>query len=131
MKTLHLNLKRKWFDLILSGEKTEEYRGITEYWYGRLIDRENLRSFKKATLAINIDISKNDDLPELFWKQMNECFEGCFEDFDTITFSNGYSKNRDQFVIEFKGIEIREGNPKWGAEEGEKYFVLKLGKLKN
>ena len=26
MKILHLTLKKKWFDLIQSGEKTEEYR---------------------------------------------------------------------------------------------------------
>ncbi|HET8736229.1 MAG TPA: ASCH domain-containing protein, partial [Pricia sp.] len=37
MKTLHLNLKKKWFDMILSGEKKEEYREIKEYWIGRLI----------------------------------------------------------------------------------------------
>jgi hypothetical protein len=28
-KTLHLNLKKKWFDMILSGEKKAEYRNIT------------------------------------------------------------------------------------------------------
>jgi hypothetical protein len=29
---LHLVLKRKWFDMIKSGEKKEEYRDITPYW---------------------------------------------------------------------------------------------------
>ena len=29
MKTLHLNLKKQWFDMILSGEKKEEYRELT------------------------------------------------------------------------------------------------------
>ena len=28
-KTLHLVLKRKWWNMIASGEKTEEYRGFT------------------------------------------------------------------------------------------------------
>lgn len=28
MKTLHLVLKKRWFDMILSGEKKEEYREI-------------------------------------------------------------------------------------------------------
>ena len=49
--------------------------------------------------------------------------------FDTITFSNGYSKDRLQIIIEFKGLEIKEGNPEWGAKAGERYFVLKLGKI--
>lgn len=35
MKTLHLNLKKEWFDMILSGEKKEEYRELTDYWKKR------------------------------------------------------------------------------------------------
>lgn len=37
LKTLHLVLKRKWYDMIASGEKTEEYRAITPYWCNRFI----------------------------------------------------------------------------------------------
>lgn len=37
MNILHLNLKRKWFDMILSGEKKEEYREIKDYWQKRLL----------------------------------------------------------------------------------------------
>ena len=33
---LHLTLKKKWFDMILSGEKKEEYREIKPYWTSRL-----------------------------------------------------------------------------------------------
>ena len=36
MKTLHLTLKKKWFDMILSGEKKEEYREVKDYWCNRL-----------------------------------------------------------------------------------------------
>lgn len=36
MKTLHLVLKREWFDAISSGDKREEYRDITDYWRKRL-----------------------------------------------------------------------------------------------
>lgn len=39
-KILYLNLKQKWFDMILSGIKKEEYRSIKEYWGKRLIDRK-------------------------------------------------------------------------------------------
>ncbi len=38
MKVLHLTLKKKWFDMIASGEKKEEYREIKSYWYKRLVD---------------------------------------------------------------------------------------------
>lgn len=34
--TLHLVLKRKWYEMIASGEKTEEYRELKPYWQRRL-----------------------------------------------------------------------------------------------
>ena len=39
MKILHLNLYRKYFDQILKGEKTIEYREVTPYWSKRLEGR--------------------------------------------------------------------------------------------
>jgi len=39
-KILHLTLFRRWFDEILQGEKTEEYRDIKPYWTKRLLDSE-------------------------------------------------------------------------------------------
>lgn len=33
---LHLPLKRKWFDMIASGKKREEYRDHTPYWSVRI-----------------------------------------------------------------------------------------------
>jgi len=39
MKVLHLTLKKKWFDMIASGEKREEYREIKPYWNRRLINK--------------------------------------------------------------------------------------------
>jgi len=38
-KVLHLNLYRKYFDQILKGEKTIEYREVTPYWSKRLEGR--------------------------------------------------------------------------------------------
>jgi hypothetical protein len=37
MKILHLTLNKKWFDMILSGDKKEEYREIKPYWRKRLM----------------------------------------------------------------------------------------------
>lgn len=36
MRILHLTLKKKWFDMIASGEKKEEYREINDYWIRRI-----------------------------------------------------------------------------------------------
>lgn len=35
-ETLHLPLKKQWFDMIKSGEKKEEYRELSEYWESRI-----------------------------------------------------------------------------------------------
>ncbi len=40
-KILHLTLKKKWFDMIDSGEKKEEYREINQYWEDRLGEDAN------------------------------------------------------------------------------------------
>src|SRR6186713_2284017 len=37
MRILHLTLKKKWFDMIASGEKKEEYRDHKPYWMQRLV----------------------------------------------------------------------------------------------
>lgn len=46
MKTLHLSLKAKWYEMIESGEKKEEYREIKPYWIKRLGVEGNLIGFK-------------------------------------------------------------------------------------
>lgn len=40
MRVLHLTIKKKWFDMILSGDKTEEYREIKPYWQSRLFNEK-------------------------------------------------------------------------------------------
>lgn len=47
MKTLSLVLKHKWYDMIDSGEKKEEYREIKPYWEKRLIDYKRLSAYYK------------------------------------------------------------------------------------
>jgi hypothetical protein len=47
VEILNLTLHKKWFDMILSGEKTEEYREIKKYWINRL--SSNKYKFVKFT----------------------------------------------------------------------------------
>lgn len=122
-KKLHLNLKRRWFDMILSGEKKEEYRELHNYWMQRFLgyyfqDGDSKKPCEDSetynTLSQNAEVF-NDELMDNSPK--------------TIIFSNGYAKDRYQFEIECKGVEIKGGEEKWGAEPGRKYFVLKLGRV--
>lgn len=126
MKTLHLNLKKKWFDMIYSLIKKEEYREIKPFFCSRfLLYRGKHRTIKwwgyffefygeRAGYQIINHIEK---------KQIS------YKEYDLIDFANGMTPPVPQFQIEFKGIEIRGGNPDWGAEPGVRYFVLKLGNI--
>jgi len=98
---LHLNVKLKWFDMIASGEKTEEYRIIKPSW--------------NRIFSCYIKIKGK------FYHPTDVI----------ICFSNGYSKNRKQVLVECNGLYVREGRVDWGAIPGEEHFVLKLGKVIN
>lgn len=100
MKILKLTLKKQWFDMIASGVKTEEYREIKDYWINRfVVNKEDLPcSIENAKLA----------------------------NYDAVEFTNGYGKHRPQITLECLGIEIGQGNCKWGAPL-EDVFIIKLG----
>jgi hypothetical protein len=105
MNKLTLPLKTKWFEMTKAGIKTEDYRELTPFWKSRLTDQK-----------------KNWARPIEQWK---------FKKFDLNIMTLGYPKSTDtERVLKFEhaGIEIRTGNPEWGAEPGKLYFVIKHGK---
>lgn len=107
MKILHLTLKKKWFDMIASGEKKEEYREWKPYWAVRLCG------------SIGIACRAHAD-------KKNPAH---FQNFDIVRFKNGYNKNAPVVDVQCNGIYVGEGKEKWGAEKGREYFVIKLGTL--
>ena len=118
MKTLHLSLKREWFEMIKSGEKTEEYREINHYWVIRLIDTHKLGakilSNSQSVLKRLVD-------------------SGCvrFKQFDYVEFTLGYPKKDDdsrRILKKFVNISIGKPRPGWCPKdaEGKDYFVIKL-----
>lgn len=48
------------------------------------------------------------------------------KEYKYVRFSYGYTKRTMTF--ECKGIVWDTGNPEWGAEPGEVYFIIKLGR---
>ena len=94
-RVLRLTLKKKWFDMIASGEKKEEYREIKQHWSSRLTKER--------------------------------VFYGNMREFDVVEFTNGYGADKPRIVFECECLTVDYGNTDWGAEEGEIYFVIKLG----
>lgn len=64
--TLHLTLTKRWFDMILSGEKPEEYREIKPYWIKRLMaDAGTFKDF--SFVVFKNGYSKNARTMKLEW----------------------------------------------------------------
>lgn len=127
MKTLDLVLKRKWYDMIDSGVKTEEYREIKPYWIKRLIEECNPSHRDNYERITSIRAEFFCARSILLQYYLEEGYVR-YKDFDTVTFHLGYTKNRPSMTFKIKDIAISRGNPEWGAEVGEDYFVIELGK---
>ena len=113
MKTLTLSLKKKWFDMIASGEKKEEYREISPYWIKRLL---------RCGFLCNGYFMGKIVCPA--------CRNLKYTSFDTVVFTLGYPQKDDmtrRIAFKIEDIEISEGKEEWGAEAGTVYFVIKLG----
>lgn len=106
--------------MIASGVKKEEYREIKKHWITRLM---NHNLFPIATRYKDNEsevIQRVLDNAEYFNTKR-------IKHFDKIVFTNGYSKDAPTITVQCLGIEIKEGNPEWGAEPNKKYFVLLIG----
>ena len=110
LKYLHLTLIGKWYDMIQSGEKKEEYRATTEYWYKRLCG-------SKFPRAYFCDLCKASDcnLPP------NEIRNR----YDAVCFHRGYTNVT--MLFELQEINIGRGKQEWGGPDCD-VFILKLGK---
>lgn len=120
MKILQLSLKSKWFEMTKAGIKTEDYREIKKVWIQRLMQPLYNREDWRKEQAIIDNIVAN-----------SKHFEtNRMKVFTTNKMTLGYPKSTDSeriLNLEHKGIEIRTGNPEWGAEPNKLYFVIKHG----
>lgn len=139
MKNLQLSLKKKWFEMTKPLIKKEDYRLITPYWAKRFLECHGNKLTKELT---DLEI-------KLLCEELNNAFNYLgeldeevdyildnyyctFKKFETNTITLGYPKSGDTeriLKLEHKGIEIRTGNPEWGAEPGKLYFVIKHGAI--
>ena len=108
---LILPIKKKWFDMILSGEKKEEYREIKPYYETRF---SNLCGLKKGA----------NYHPNVFRQLLIlEPQEGL-----KIMFRNGYSKTSPSFIAKCT-LSVGAGKEEWGAEKDKQYFILTIHEI--
>jgi hypothetical protein len=128
---LRLSLKTKWFEMTKAGIKTEDYRDINDYWFKRLVF--DYKKVFKYTAGYDWDYldkqSINAYLSNITGDKLKRSMIG-FNPFLTNAMTLGYPKSTDLdriLKLEHKGIEIRTGNPEWGAEPNKLYFVIMHG----
>lgn len=108
---LTLPIKKKWFDMIVSGEKKEEYREIKPYYDSRFM---NAFGF----LLVGGQMVYGEAAPEEIRKPWPVL----------VVFRNGYSKDSPEVVCKCT-LQFGKGKPEWGAEPGKLYYVLKIEKV--
>ena len=104
---LIMPIKGKWFYLIRTHKKLEEYREIKPYY-----DTRFKRVFKASA----------NDAWELIGEDGQEVRETCKK---WIGLKNGYS-DRAPVIYIFASLKIGYGREDWGAERGKKYYILNI-----
>lgn len=133
--TLTLPIKKKFFDMIASGEKPEEYRNISFHWITRIF---------KMLIPFEIHNAsyKTESLREAFWfcvgykKERAEALRFLIEkdvvklkNVDKIILINGYGANAPRLTIECLGVEIGFAVPEWSDNWRGECLIFKLGKI--
>lgn len=94
---LTLTIKKKWFDMILSGEKKEEYRECSRYYFQKF--RQHL-----GCRIINGERVKDEFL---------------------VRFKTEYGMPSKSVVARCT-VRLGHGKPEWGSEPDKGYYVLSI-----
>ena len=113
---LILPIKKKWYDMILSGEKKEEYREIKPYYTKRFKTAKLIYSGGDYMLYGGISHDE-------FW-MISQLAPGS----QKVMFRNGYSADSPSFIAECT-LSRGSGEEEWGAEPGKEYYILAILKI--
>lgn len=115
---LTLPIRKKWFNMILSGEKKEEYREIKEYYETRFQNLFGALTIYPSSIFSDrskYELLQGEAVPEEIRKDRVQ----------EIIFRNGYSKNSKAIKARCR-LWIGKGRPKWGAEQDKQYYILEI-----
>ena len=106
-KVLTLTVSKLWFDMIVSGEKNEEYRDIKPYWIKRLT----------TNCEVAYDVAAE-----------TYCGKVLYRPYTHVLFINGYRKDVPRIEKEIDSISI--GKPKRGLCPDKwldtEFFIIKF-----
>ena len=129
MEILDVVLKGKWYDMIASGEKREEYRALTPYWFVRLCAYKECGHFYRRVTLKDAELFKvnHDGFASSIKRGINSVYSNLLpRDYTHVRFHRGYTNTT--MLLKCEGITISKGNPDWGAPK-EEVFIIKLGEI--
>lgn len=106
---LILPIKKKWFNMIKSGEKKEEYREIKPY-YDRCLGKAVIGFPFSKEIVENFETIKSYDVNQ-------------FKDIK-IVFRNGYQSDSPKIKCNCK-LRIGQGKEEWGAEKRKRVLCIR------
>ena len=118
-KVLTLIVNKQWFDMIVSGEKNEEYREIKPYWVRRILDMSRAKvGADTMSLALKYDVIRD---RKYIFKEYGKVLTH-------VLFINGYNKDSPRIEKEIESITI--GKPKKGLCTDKwldtEFFIIKF-----
>ena len=106
---LILPIERKWLNMILSGEKKDEYREIKPYWTVRII---RWLGFSKKETKTVLELLRT---------------QGTIKALPVIL-QNGYRRNSPEVEVMCK-LSIGTGKEEWGAAPGKEYYRFHIEQI--
>lgn len=102
---LALPIKKRWLDMIRSGEKKEEYREIKEYYNSRI---------GSALCGLPFRHCEKNFIKKCMQERTIE-----------VIFRNGYGYDSPSIWCTCK-LRVGQGKEEWGAIPGKKYYILEI-----
>jgi hypothetical protein len=127
-KVLVLPLKEKWYRMIESGIKTEEYRELTPYWCNRILYHCPLGIDGYWNSELGNCVYFNEEHPDATLHRLLIGEYGT-RGYTHVEFTLGYPKKGDtsrRMIKEIDSIKVGKGNPEWGAPEDKEVFIIKF-----
>lgn len=121
---LYLILKGKWFDMIESGIKQEEYREMKPYWKERLLEWKKPEDVIDGN-GMRVYEGKYRPIENGYHFVVDRI--GVPRDYKFVSFRLGYRKNAPTMLFRIEEINMGCGKAEWGAPVDKKVFIIKLG----